>query len=141
MRTNKELLPTEVLDVVLRAVAAIYTEAAAISKGLIDLHFVCVFFFILCSFQGNVMSGDDLLPILIFVALRAKLEKPFAMLQYAVSFVLFVCFSQFFFQYDLCANEELQGEAGYYLTTLVRIFWFSLFFFCFLFQIFFRKVH
>jgi hypothetical protein len=79
-----ELLPTEVLDIVLRTVGSIYEEAGQITPG-------------------NVMSGDDLLPVLIFVVLRSGLECPFATLKLA---------------FDLCAAEELQGEAGYYATTL-----------------------
>ncbi len=31
------------------------------------------------------MSGDDLLPVLIFVVLKSKVESPFAILQFAVS--------------------------------------------------------
>ena len=50
----------------------------------------------------NVMAGDDFLPVLIFVVVRSKLRRPFAKAHFAC---------------ELCDPEELQGEAGYFLTV------------------------
>jgi hypothetical protein len=39
------------------------------------------------------MTGDDLLPVLIFVTLKSRLEKPFSSLSFAVRFFFFAFFS------------------------------------------------
>jgi hypothetical protein len=79
---ERELMPSEVLDVILQTVHTMYAEAA--------------------EKQAGVMAGDDFLPVFIFVILRAKLHHPFARAQFAL---------------ELSDPEDLQGEAGYFLTV------------------------
>ncbi len=79
---EKELLPSEVLDVILQTVHTMYDEAA--------------------EKQAGVMAGDDFLPVFIFVILKARLQHPFARAQFAL---------------ELSDPEDLQGEAGYFLTV------------------------
>ncbi len=79
---EKELMPSEVLDVILKTVHTVYSEAGECGAG--------------------VMAGDDFLPVLIHVIVTARLQRPFARAQFGV---------------ELCDPDELQGEAGYFLTV------------------------
>ena len=79
---EKELMPSEVLDVILQTVHTIYSEAAERHAG--------------------IMAGDDFLPVFIHVILKSRLQRPFARAQYAL---------------ELADPEDLQGEAGYFLTV------------------------
>ncbi len=79
---EKELMPSEVLDVILKTVHTVYSEASECAAG--------------------VMAGDDFLPVLIHVIVKARLLHPFARAQYSL---------------ELSDPDELQGEAGYFLTV------------------------
>jgi hypothetical protein len=79
---EKDQMPSEMLDSLLKCVRSIFSEAATVSN--------------------NVMAGDDLLPVLIFVLIRANLSAPCARSAFA---------------WDLCDPEQLQSEGGYYLTV------------------------